>query len=40
MALTLTNTTLSNPASKAEVEANFTDVQNKFAGNIVNKALP
>src|SRR3990167_3111592 len=36
MALTLTNTTLSNPASKSEVEANFTDIQNKFAGNIIN----
>lgn len=36
MALTLTNTTLTNPADKAEIEANFTDVVNKFDGNIVN----
>jgi len=30
MSLTITNTTLSNPADKTEVEQNFTDVANKF----------
>ena len=38
MALTLTNTTLTDPADKSEVEANFTDVANKF-GNITNADL-
>jgi hypothetical protein len=36
MALTLTHSTLTDPADRTEVEGNFTDVQNKFAGNIVN----
>lgn len=36
MALTLTNITLTNPADKSEIQENFTDIQNKFSGNIVN----
>jgi hypothetical protein len=39
MALTLTNTTLSDPADKSEVEANFTDIANKFNGGVVNADL-
>ena len=34
MSLTLTTTTLTNPANKAEIENNFTDVVNKFNAGI------
>src|SRR3990167_5061591 len=34
MALTITNPTLTNPADKTEIEANFTDVVGKFAAGI------
>lgn len=39
MALTITNPTLSNPANKTEVEANFTDVVNKFNAGITTADL-
>lgn len=39
MSLTLTNSTLSNPADKTEIEENFTDVVNKFSANITTADL-
>lgn len=39
MALTITNSTLSNPADKTEIEENFTDVVNKFSAGITTADL-
>ncbi len=36
MALTITNTSLSGTIDASELDQNFTDVVNKFSGNIVN----
>ena len=34
MALTITNPTLTNPANKTQIEANFTDIVNKFSAGL------
>ena len=39
MALTITNPTLTNPANKTQIEANFTDVVNKFSAGITTADL-
>ena len=39
MALTITNPTLSNPANKSQIEANFSDVTNKFSAGITTADL-
>lgn len=39
MSLTITNSTLTNPADKTEIEENFTDVVNKFSANITTSDL-
>ena len=39
MSLTLSHTTLTNPADKTEIEENFADVANKCSGNITTADL-
>lgn len=39
MALTITNTTLTNPANKTQLQDNFTDIVNKFNAGITNADL-
>ena len=39
MALTITNPTLTNPANKTQIEANFTDVVSKFSAGITTADL-
>jgi hypothetical protein len=39
LSLTITNSTLSNPANKSQIEQNFTDVVSKFNANITTSDL-
>jgi hypothetical protein len=39
MTFAVTNTTLTNPADKSEIETNFTDVVNKINGNLDNTSI-